>query len=341
MHGFSICRRRLTCLLVAGLLAIRPGLAPRADEAPAAAGGVAVAEMTPEAEQAIGRGLDQLAASQHPDGSWGTGHRVASTALTLMAFMVKGQFPDRQPQGEKLAKGLEYLVKQKSNQDGYLGGSMYEHGLATLALSEVWGMNRQEDVGDALKAAVKVILRSQNPQGGWRYQPQPNDADLSVTVMEVVALASAKEAGIVVPDSVIAKAIDYVVSCHDSKSGGFGYQPAQGPGFARTAAGTMALAMCGRRDSDQFRTGLDYLTRAEPAAFENADGHFFYAHYYAAQAMFQAGDQFYGPWYPRIRESLLKKQAADGSWADQHGVGTQVAVLVLGIPYRFLPIYQR
>ena len=42
-----------------------------------------------------------------------------------------------------------------------------------------------------------------------------------------------------------------------------------------------------------------------------------------------------------IRESLLKKQAADGSWADQHGVGTQVAILVLGIPYRFLPIYQR
>jgi len=330
---------RLACVLAVACLG--PVLRSLAAADAPAAGGVVVAEMTPEAEQAIVRGLDMLAGAQHPDGSWGTGHRVASTALTLMAYMVKGQFPDRPPQGEKLAKGLEFLVKQKSNQDGYLGGSMYEHGLATLALSEVWGMGRQDDVGDALKAAVAVILRSQNPQGGWRYQPQPNDADLSVTVMEVVALASAKEAGIVVPDSVINKAIEYVVSCHDAKSGGFGYQPAQGPGFARTAAGTMALAMCGRRDSDQFRTGLDYLTRAEPAAFENADGHFFYAHYYAAQAMFQAGDQFYGPWYPRIRESLLKKQAADGSWADQHGVGTQVAILVLGIPYRFLPIYQR
>lgn len=341
MRVFPICRGCAAGVLLAGLLMACSRRPARADEAPAATGGVAVAEMTAAAEQAVGRGLDLLAASQHPDGSWGTGHRVAGTALTLMAFMVKGQFPDRPPHGEKLAKGLEFLVKQKANHDGYLGGSMYEHGLATLALSEVWGMSRQEDVGDALKAAVAVILRSQNPQGGWRYQPQPNDADLSVTVMEVVALASAKEAGIVVPDTVITKAIDYVVSCHDKKTGGFGYQPAQGPGFARTAAGTMALAMCGRRDSDQFRAGLDYLTRAEPAAFENADGHFFYAHYYAAQAMFQAGDQAYGPWYPRIRDSLLKKQAADGSWADQHGIGTQVAVLILGIPYRFLPIYQR
>lgn len=33
------------------------------------------------------------------------------------------------------------------------------------------------------------------------------------------------------------------------------------------------------------------------------------------------------------------RHAADGGWADQPGVGAQVAVLVLGIPYRFLPIY--
>lgn len=335
-------RRRPLCLLLAGQLALQGGLVvPAQEQPPPVPTGVTVAEMTAEAERAIDRGLDWLAAGQQADGSWGTGHRTAGTALALMAFMVKGQFPDRPPHGEKLAKGLDYLVKQRSNQDGYLGGSMYEHGLATLALSEAWGMSRQDDVGDALKAAVAVILRSQNPQGGWRYQPQPNDADLSVTVMEVVALASAKEAGIVVPDSVISKAIDYVVSCHEAKSGGFGYQPGQGPGFARTAAGTMALAMCGRRDSDQFRSGLDYLTKADADAFEKADGHFFYAHYYAAQAMFQAGDTFYGPWYPRIRESLLKKQTADGSWPDPHGIGTQVAILVLGIPYRFLPIYQR
>ena len=333
--------RRPLCLLLAGQLALGGLVVPAQEPPPPAPTGVTIAEMTAEAERAVDRGLDWLAAGQQADGSWGTGHRTAGTALALMAFMVKGQFPDRPPHGEKLAKGLDYLVKQRSNQDGYLGASMYEHGLATLALSEAWGMSRQDDVGDALKAAVAVILRSQNPQGGWRYQPQPNDADLSVTVMEVVALASAKEAGIVVPDSVISKAIDYVVSCHEAKSGGFGYQPGQGPGFARTAAGTMALAMCGRRDSDQFRSGLDYLTKADADAFEKADGHFFYAHYYAAQAMFQAGDAFYGPWYPRIRESLLKKQAADGSWADPHGIGTQVAILVLGIPYRFLPIYQR
>ena len=57
--------------------------------------------------------------------------------------------------------------------------------------------------------------------------------------------------------------------------------------------------------------------------------------------MYQAGDAHYRPWYPRIRETLLKKQAADGSWSDDHGIGTQMAILILGVPYRFLPIYQR
>jgi hypothetical protein len=305
--------------------------------------GVVVAELTPTAEQSIRKGLEWLAANQNPDGSWGTDHRVASTSLSLMAFMVKGHFPDqRPPYGDKLAKGLDFLMQQqKPERPGYLGASMYEHGLATLALSEAWGMSQREAVGDSVKAAVGLILRSQNPAGGWRYQPDPTDADLSVTVMQVVALSSAKEAGIVVPDKVIEKAVQYVLSCHDRKTGGFCYQPGSGPGFARTAAGVMSLTMCGRRGSEEVKAGLDYLANATNETFESADGQFFYAHYYAAQDMFQAGDQRYRQWYPRIRESLLKKQLDNGSWADGNGIGTQMAVLILGIPYRYLPIYQR
>lgn len=303
----------------------------------------AVAELTPQAEQAIRRGLQWMAANQNPDGSWGKDHRVASTSLTLMAFMVQGHFPDqRPPYGHKLSMGLEFLLQQpKAERPGYLGNSMYEHGLATLALSEAWGMSQQEAVGSSLKAAVGVILRSQSPAGGWRYQPDPNDADLSVTVMQIVALASAKEAGIVVPDTVIQKAVQYVISCRDRATGGFAYQPGSQPGFVRTAAGAMSLMMCGRRDSAEVKAGLDRLMKETDPVFETADGHFFYAHYYAAQAMFQAGDERHRQWYPRIRESLLKKQLDNGSWNDDNGIGTQMAVLILGIPYRYLPIYQR
>lgn len=300
---------------------------------------VALAELSPEAERAIQNGLRYLTAHQNEDGSWGGQHRVAVTALALSAFMVKGYFPERGLHGARLGRGLDFLIRASRVGGGYMGRSMYEHALATLALSEVWGMSRRGDeIRDALKRAVEIILRSQNPRGGWRYQPRPRDADMSVTVMQIVALSSASEAGILVPDRVIRRAIEYVTSCQDPESGGFGYQGPRDPGFARTAAGVTSLLMCGERSGEPLRRGLDYLRRSRSSTFAR-DKWFYYGHFYAAQAMYQAGDAFYQEWYPHIREALIARQRADGSWSKDHG--TPMAILILGVPYRFLPIYQR
>jgi len=309
---------------------------------PLAAQEVKLAELSPEVEAAIDRGLHALIESQQADGSWGKSHKVASTSLSLMAFMVKGQFPERPPNGNSLSRAVDFLIAAaKKHPDGFMGGSMYEHGLATLALSEVVGMVHRQDVHDTLKNAVGVILKSQNPAGGWRYQPTPRDADVSATVMQIVALASAKEAGIMVPDAVIAKAVGYVKSCAEPRSGGFGYQRStQPPGFERTAAGVLSLMMCGERDSEVVRNGIGYLMNRDARVFNNSQ-HYFYGHYYAIQVMYQAGEDYYQAWYPKISDALLKKQLQNGTWADSHHVGTQTAILILGVPYRFLPIYQR
>lgn len=326
---------RSTCpslCLAAALLAA--GVAPAQDST-----SVQVADLSPAADRAITKGLSYLAEHQHEDGSWGGRHRVAVTALSLMAFMVRGHLPEREPFGRVMAAGLDYLIKAGREGGGYLGSSMYEHALATLALSEAWGMSsRSDQIRDLLKRAVDVILRAQSPKGGWRYHPQPRDADMSVTVMQIVALASAREAGILVPESTIRRAIQYVKSCQDPKSGGFGYQGPRDPGFARTAAGVTSLLMCGDRGSENVRRGLDYLRRSPRRIFEN-EKWFFYGHYYAVQAMYQAGEGYYQSWYPLVRESLIAKQRQDGSWPQDYE--TPMAILVLGVPYRFLPIYQR
>lgn len=301
---------------------------------------VKVAELPPEVESAIARGLQALLKSQQPDGSWGN-HKVASTSLSLMAFMVKGQFPGRPPNGQSLARAVDFLVQTaKKHPDGYMGASMYEHGLATLALSEVSGMVNRADVHDTLKKAVGVILKAQNIKGGWRYQPKPTDADVSATVMQIVALASAKEAGIMVPDETIKKAIRFVKFCNDKTSGGFGYQGPGGPAFERSAAGVMSLMMCGERDSEMVNNGIEYLEKLPVNIFANS-AQYYYGHYYAIQVMYQSGEDHYQAWYPKIRDALLKKQGADGNWTDSHQIGTQMAILILGVPYRFLPIYQR
>ncbi len=335
--------RIAVCLVALGVMAA-PLLAAQAS----ADGRVRVAELSPEAEQAINKALRYLAAKQNGDGSWADKHQVAITSLSLMAFMLQGHFPERGEYGRVLDKALGFLLRRSEEGGGYLGThnyGMYEHALATLALSEVWGMSDRKEIRDAIKRAVDIILRAQNKEGGWRYHPRPESADISVTVMQVVALASASEAGILVPKQVIDRALEYVKRCQQKFEGGFGYQPNNRPRLSSSAAGLMSLLMCGERDSKAVERGLAYLKGLPDDKFDKTQW-YFYAHYYAIQAMYQAGEGHYQDWYPQIRDALLAKQEDDGSWrvsseGGDPAYGTAMAVLILGVPYRFLPIYQR
>lgn len=317
-------------------------------------------ELTVKASQAIDKGLKYLLSVQKPDGSWDEGgegrHEVGITSLALMAFMAQAHFPGSGPYGKPLDHAKEFLLKKaREGADGYMGSVMYEHGLATLALSEMWGMTRDTKDDDAiqkaLEAAVRVILRSQNEGGGWRYQPQVDAGqDTSVTVMIFVALASARQAGIVVPNETIKKVVAYLETAWNAETGGFAYVP--NPRIARTAStvactagGAYAAQLAGQRDAEMVAAALRYLEKQAPGIFGNS-AHYYYAHYYAIQAMVQAGDEQYASWYPRIRDALITKQLANGSW-NEGGKGgggshqTPMAIIILATPHRYIPIYQR
>ena len=47
-------------------------------------------------------------------------------------------------------RGMKWLLKRRKRPDGY---TMYEHGFATLALSEMWGMTRDTD--DSRRRSIK------------------------------------------------------------------------------------------------------------------------------------------------------------------------------------------
>lgn len=74
-----------------------------------------------------------------------------------------------------------------------------------------------------LSSAVELIVRTQNSAGGWRYNPAPEDADLSVTVCQMMALRAARNAGIGVAKETIDRAVDYVRRSQNA-DGGFMYQ---------------------------------------------------------------------------------------------------------------------
>ena len=299
-------------------------------------------------EAAIQRGLAFLKSTQGQDGRWEASDTncVGYTAFATIAFMLNGHCPNKKlPYGETLTKAVDALLKEAEGQvTGYMGTNMYAHGLATLALSEAWGQTDKDDkVQKALKAAVKVILRAQNEAGGWRYNPQPGDADVSVTAMQVVALAAARQAGIFVPDEVITRAVRYVNMCHKSDSGGFSYQAGLGTaGFSRTAAATFSLMMLGRHDFKEVKDGVRYLQQEAPKAIKNT-AHYMYGQYYAALVMYQASSQDFKNWYPQIRDSLLSRQAANGGFGrgGRSTYDTAIALIILSIPYGYVPAYQR
>ena len=284
-------------------------------------------------EAAIKRGLDNLKNPENAEGTWGNdSNNIAYTALSMIAYMLNGHFPsDKLPYGPTMKKALDYLLKDSKTANGYMGTNMYSHGLATLALSEAWGQtDRDDEVQEALKAGVGVILRSQAPIGGWRYAPVPGAADVSVTAMQLVALSAARQAGILVPNQTIDGAVRYIHLCRDEPTGGFYYTAGRGvPGMARSAAATFSLMMCGRHESNEAKGGIP------PSSTLIFD----VEHYYSALVMSMAGEDHFRAWYPQIRDALLTRQAKDGSWGTSYN--TAMSLIVLSIPYCYVPAYQR
>jgi hypothetical protein len=345
--------------VIAPLLAAKdkPADAPVIVKAPAVAEAEAP-EMTEKAEKAIERGLKFLISSQNKDGSWssknasdrGAGYAIAGTSLGLMAFMVEGHFPGFGKYGKALDRAKDYLLKRaKDSPTGAMGVKMYEIGLFTIAMSEMWGMtSKPEDnkvIQVALERVVKIILRSQSPLGGWRYGPRPDAGqDTSVTAMVFVSLASAREAGVLVPTETIERLTGYLRDqAFDERRGGFGYQ-GKGYTIACTAGGVYAAQLAGNRDTEWVQAALNTLEN-EPKMFSRKNnGHFYYSHYYAMQAMVQAGEERYAKWYPKIRDALITLQQPNGSWQEKkqdYPHKTPMAIIILGTPNRYIPVYQR
>ncbi|MBI1189228.1 MAG: prenyltransferase [Tepidisphaera sp.] len=316
-------------------------------------------EMTPELDQSVTRGLAALARMQNVDGSWGEstyGRTVAVTSLACLAFMADGNLPGRGAYADNVSKGLAYILAN-CNETGLIATAsanspMYGHGFATLFLGEIYGMTQgggdtqlAEQVHAALVRATRLIESTQNDEGGWRYNPAPQDADVSVTICQIMALRSARNAGLDIPKGTIDRAVAYVRGCQNP-DGGFRYQSMGGPSaWPRSAAGVASLQYAGIYKDRAITSGISYLfTNALPGQQAGQAVHYFYGQYYAVQACFLAGGDTWARWWPLIRRELLASQLGDGHWADQSAgddYGTAMALIVLQMPKRYLPIFQK
>jgi len=307
-------------------------------------------KVTPALERSVARGLEYLARTQNPDGSWAGsyGNTSGVVGLAMLAFLAHGDMPDEGKYGHVIRRAVDFIVKtQQPNGllSGRGGSPMYSHGFATLALAEVYGLIDDPRVGAALKKAVGLILTSQknNRMGAWRYSVNSSDADTTVSGAQMVALRAAANAGIEVPMDSIRRGVAFYKRCF-IPGGGFGYTSPGGPNHARSGIGLLVLSLCGEYRSTEAKATAEWLLSH---AISPGGGYFAYACYYASQAMFQAGGKYWRHWNETVTPLLISMQQEDGSWASVAGssggptCGTAMILLAMEVNYNFLPIYQR
>ncbi|MCA9173799.1 MAG: terpene cyclase/mutase family protein [Planctomycetales bacterium] len=312
--------------------------------------GQPIATMRQKTIDAVQNGLAFLASRQKEDGRFGNSpyaENAAVVALAGLSFMSQGSSPGRGLHGKTVNQCIRFLVN-RAEDSGFIAspghGPMYGHGFATMFLGEAYGMAPSSETRETLVRAVQLIVASQNAEGGWRYEPKSAEADLSVTICQIMALRAARNAGIYVPNDTVDRCINYVKRCQNP-DGGFMYMLSQ-PGdsrFSRSAAGIVALYSAGVYKGPEIDQGLRYLKRHTPTDKTRAEEYYMYGHYYAAQAMWHAGGEHWQQWYPAIHDALLEQQRENGSWENEISpeYETAMACLILQMPNSYLPIFQR
>lgn len=305
---------------------------------------------------AIKKGLAWLVAQQDPAaGNFGSKFPHAYTAFSCMALLAAGEQPARSKYGQALQKGILYLVEKAESNRGYLGGDgsrMYGHAIASLVLCEAYGMldspraNRR--LAKAIDGALNVTIQAQvrgrgQHQGGWRYEPTSQDADLSVTAWQIFLLRAAQNCGFAVPGHVKRSALNYVRRLYNGA--GFCYQKGREPTPAMQAAGIMCLKILEPDLTEADRAKIDTVAKSLEKVDPSQGFRYYYRSYYLATANNMLGGNYRSVFVPKLEKSLIRLQGDDGQFAKHGGYdggiySTALAVVSLSVRYQYLPIYQ-
>ncbi|MDO4629993.1 MAG: hypothetical protein Q4C70_12495, partial [Planctomycetia bacterium] len=316
----------------------------------------------------------------------GCENRVSATAMALLAFQGAGytqhppKFTDEDRESKKryerkkkeikevgkyrrvIADGWNWLLKQQGTNgqffpmDGMYNHSFYTHAQATIALCELYGMTKVERYRVPAQKAVKFLLDTQHNDGAWRYTLQKDEmSDMSVTGWVLMALQSARMAGIEVPQEAldgITRYLDANSAPNDKTFYRYTVQEVY-PSMTMTAEGILCRQYLGWEQNDpRVEKALDRVL-TENVSFKGETD--VYKWYYATQAMHHKEGRWWKEWNGVMRQELPKNQVRTGpeagSWSpnedryasDQGGrlYMTCLSIYMLEVYYRHLPIYAK
>jgi hypothetical protein len=319
--------------------------------------------------KAISRGLDYLAKTQQPDGSLpanvaGRSYPAAMTALAGVAFLASGSTPSKGTYSENIRRAMVYLMQLgDSHPDGLIAGKVearctYGHGFSMLFLGQCYGMEPAGEYEQRLKhtldRAIQLVANGQSDRGGWLYSPVGKGGDEgSTTACVLQGLRACRNAGLKVPTETIERAAGYLQHCQNP-DGGIAYSSVS-RGYSRTAISVAAIACYyaaglydraaeAENQESLFLSRLWRYVDENVVEFSSEREFAIYLNFYLSQAKYQRGGPPWESYYRKISRDMVGCQRANGSWPGEDVgpvYGTSVALVVLQMPYAYLPVCER
>ena len=355
-------------------------------------------------ENAVIDALRWLKRHQSPDGSWDVDGYTAHcdpmfgqkcdgvgsvkegdpgvTGLALLAYLGAGYTHDDGTEfADTVRNGLKYL-KGIQDGEGYFAAEktshfyMYGHAIATLAMTEAYGLTGQELFKGYAERGIDVIVRAQNDHPdkpgekyGWRYYPKDGDNDTSVSGWMIMALKSAKACELHVPEEAFHGMENWVDFVTDDVYYRAGYQSPGGASALpvelqdkfRSTETTTAISILSRIFIGQrptlaaIKAGAGLLLQDLPVWNEQDGSIDYYYWYYGTLAMFQVGGESWKDWNKAMKTSLVDHQLKRndgcqwGSWNPNvdkwSGRGSRVYAtaincLTLEVYYRYDKVFK-
>jgi hypothetical protein len=343
--------------------------------------------------RAIEMGLEWLKDHQDPDGMWdadefmkhdvdgartdGAGvatHDVGVTALALLAFLGDGSTMRSGPYRDVIKDAVMWL-RQQQGDNGLFGINaahdyIYDHALAALAMIEAYGLSDYKLLKRYAQGGINYLESHRNPYSVWRYQPQDNDNDTSITGWAVMAYKSAEDFGLDVDPQAMQNAALWFDEVTNER-GQAGYQVRGQPsarnmgnhaslfppskGEALTAVGLMCRFFLHQdpAETSVMRAAADTILQKPPVWDEGSGAIDHYYWYYATYALYQMGGRHWQSWSRDLTKAVVNTIRDDGNfrgswdpvgaWGEDGGrvYSTAILVLTLEAYYRYTRVFIR
>lgn len=285
------------------------------------------------------------------------GYRYGGTSITALALTRIPGYEKDEARKEAVKKAIAFVVKAPSHpliqeetyDAGYdVRGWAYTYVLQFLVEMKTRDLIPTKELKEASEKTILYMINAINKTaipkaGGWNYarnpgRNNPGNPSTFMTPPTLQALFAAKAAGYAVDDNVISDALDAMEKARNSVTkemvyaGKGGSNPKDNTGGAggRMSAAETVLLLAGRGSVDNVRNAVNtfiehwseldkrrQMSGTHLPPYMVAPYYFYYAHYYAAQAIEQLPEAERPALREKCNKLLFSVRQEDGTWNDR------------------------